>query len=118
MLHGHYPELLQVDKIYLSRSNRNWLKERGIRHTGDPLGRKPKRENISVATKRKQRKESAERNQIEGKFGQGKRGYDLNNIKAKLPVTSMSWIGAIFFVMNLIRHGKGLFLAFFESNAN
>jgi len=114
-IRGYYPELLQVDKIFLGRSNRIWLKEHGIRHTGDPLGRKPKRENISAAIKRKQRKESAERNQIEGKFGQAKRGYDLNNIKARLSTTSMSWVGAIFFVMNLIRHGKGLFLAFFES---
>jgi hypothetical protein len=113
-LHGYYPELLQVDKIYLTRANRTWLKERGIRHTGDPLGRKPKPENRSAYQKKKRRKESAERNQIEGKFGQGKNGYNLNNIRAKLSATSMSWIGAILFVMNLIRHGKGLFLSFFD----
>ncbi|WP_332456896.1 hypothetical protein [Petrimonas sp.] len=33
--------------------------------------------------KRKERREAAERNQVEGKFGQSKRGYDLNNIRAK-----------------------------------
>jgi IS5 family transposase len=39
-LTGKYPELVQVDRIYLTRENRRFLKEKGIRHTGDPLGRK------------------------------------------------------------------------------
>jgi hypothetical protein len=43
-------------------------------------------------------------NQIEGKFGQGKNGYNLNQIRAKLSSTSMSWIAAIIFVMNIIRY--------------
>jgi len=43
----------------------------------------------------------AERNHIEGEFGQGKRGYGLNNVKVRLKDTSESWINAIFFVMNL-----------------
>lgn len=105
-LTGHYPELVQVDKIYLNRTNRAWLKERNIRHTGDPLGRKPVKNVKSYYTKRKERQEAAERNQIEGKFGQGKNGYNLNRIRAKLSSTSMSWIAAIIFVMNLIRYTR------------
>lgn len=106
-LHGHYPELVQVDKIYLSQSNRAWLKERNIRHIGSPLGRKPKKVVKSYYMKRKDRREAAERNQIEGKFGQGKNGYNLNLIRARLSSTSMSWIAAIIFVMNLIRYTRG-----------
>lgn len=105
-LNGHYPELVQVDKIYLNRSNRAWLKERNIRHTGDPLGRKPVKTVKSYYMKRKKRREAAERNQIEGKFGQGKSGYNLNQIQAKLSSTSMSWIAAIIFVMNVIRYTR------------
>jgi len=105
-LNGHYPELVQVDKIYLNRSNRAWLKERNIRHTGDPLGRKPVKTVKSYYMKRKERRESAERNQIEGKFGQGKNGYNLNQIRARLSSTSMSWIAAIIFVMNVIRYTR------------
>jgi transposase, IS5 family len=60
-LNGHYPELVQVDKIYLNRTNRAWLKERNIRHTGDSLGRKPVK---SYYMRRKERREAAERNQI------------------------------------------------------
>ena len=107
-LTGKYPELVQVDKIYLTRENRRFLKEKGIRHTGDPLGRKPVKEVKSAYQKRKERRESAERNRVEGKFGQGKRGYGLNDIRARLSSTSNSWIGAIIFVMNLIRHMRDI----------
>lgn len=105
-LNGHYPELVQVDKIYLNRANRAWLKERNIRHTGDPLGRKPAKTVKSYYMRRKERREAAERNQIEGKFGQGKNGYNLNLIRAKLSSTSTSWIAAIIFVMNVIRYTR------------
>ncbi|MCI5223608.1 MAG: hypothetical protein D3924_13295, partial [Candidatus Electrothrix sp. AR4] len=38
----------------------------------------------------------------EGKFGQGKNGYRLNYIRAKLQQTSEAWINCIFLVMNLM----------------
>ena len=98
---GDYPDLVQADKIYLTKENRKFLKERGIRHSGDPLGRKPKRENLSKYQKAKRRREAAERNRIEGTFGLGKVRYALNRIRAKLTSTSLSWINAIFLVMNL-----------------
>ncbi|MGE4434212.1 MAG: transposase [Bacteroidales bacterium] len=88
------------DKIYLNRANRAWLKERNIRHTGEPLGRKPAKTVKSYYLRRKERREAAERNQIEGKYGQGKNGYDMNQIRAKMPSTLMSWIAAILFIMN------------------
>lgn len=112
-LTGKYPELVQVDKIYLTRENRRFLKEKGIRFTGEPLGRKPAKESKTAYQKRKERQEAAERNHVEGKFGQGKRGYNLNNIRARLASTSNSWIGAIIFVMNLIRHMRDIPLSVF-----
>jgi hypothetical protein len=111
---GYYPELVQVDRIYLNRDNRAWLKERNIRYTGKPLGR-PVQQVLTAYQKRKARKEQAERNWIEGKFGQGKNGYRLNYIRARLQKTSESWIAAIFFVMNLIKFSKELFLSFIFS---
>jgi len=104
-IHGYYPELVLVDKAYHTRVNRLWLSEKGIRITAEPLGRKPKQEPTQYhRTKRK--KEYAERNHIEGKFGQGKNGYNLNKIRAKLINTSESWVSCIFFVMNLINYQK------------
>lgn len=43
-----------------------------------------------------------ERNPIEGKFGQAKIAYGLDNLKAKLKQTSQSWIAAIAIVLNLV----------------
>ncbi len=111
-LHGYYPELVQVDKIYATRENRRWLKEKGIRITAVPLGRKRKQQQETYYQKSKRKKEATERNQIEGKFGQGKNGYNLNEIRAKLISTSESWVACIFFVMNLIHYDK-LFVLFF-----
>ena len=103
--YGRYPELLLADGIYMTRENRKYMKEKGIRIVGKPLGRRPKVE-LSPYKKRKQRKERNQRNLIEGKFGQAKNGYDLNCIRARRQDTSESWIAAIFFVMNLITLGK------------
>jgi transposase, IS5 family len=38
---GYYPESVHVDRIYRTRENRAWCKERGIRISGPPLGRPP-----------------------------------------------------------------------------
>jgi len=103
--HGYYPELVLVDKAYSTRINRKWLSERNIRITAKSLGRKPKQKKTSYQ-KVKEKKESAERNHIEAKFGQGKNGYNLNKIRAKLRSTSESWVSCIFFVMNLINYQR------------
>jgi hypothetical protein len=112
-LHGYYPDLVQVDKAYSTKENRKWLKERNIRITAPPLGRKPKIQE-NAYQKRKKKKEAAERNHIEAKFGQGKNGYRLNQIRARLKNTSESWVACIFFVMNLINYQKKIiYYAFF-----
>lgn len=111
-LNGHYPELVQTDEIYMNRENRKFLKDNNIRHTGKPLGRKPK-EDLNRYQKEKLKKERSERNHIEGKFGQGKTKYKLNNIMAKLANTSESWIAAIIFVMNIIKLSKDYLFTFF-----
>lgn len=104
-IHGYYPELVQVDKAYATRENRKWLQQRDIRITASPLGRKPKQKEAHYQ-KAKKKKEAAQRNHIEGKFGQGKNKYGLNKIKAKLKGTSETWVSCIFFVMNLINYQK------------
>jgi IS5 family transposase len=114
-LHGHYPELVQADNIYPTRENRKYLKERNIRITAPPLGRKPIENKTNYYQRKKRKREAMERNQIEGKFGQGKNGYELNRIRARLRSTSESWISCIFFIMNLIKLEKEFFLAFFKS---
>lgn len=111
-LHGYYPEVILTDQLYLNRENRKFLKENNIRHTGKPLGRKPK-EDLNRYQKDKLKKERGERNHIEGKFGQGKSKYNLNKIMARLANTSESWIATIFFVMNILKLSKEYLFVFF-----
>ncbi len=96
--YGVYPEVVIADQIYGSHENRAYLKSKGIRFSGKPLGRPPK---LSIDEKRIIRAEARLRSRIEGKFGEGKRKYELDLVKAKTRYTSESWIAAIFFVMNL-----------------
>jgi hypothetical protein len=103
---GFYPESVYADGIYGTRDNRRWLKDHGIRFAGKPLGRPKKatvdnKEEISQA-KRQRRADERNRIPVEGKFGQGKNGYRLNQIRARLASTSEAWVRSIFLVMNLI----------------
>ena len=111
---GYYPELVQTDDIYMTRQNRAFLKELGIRHTGRPLGRKPKKDPLTRYQKEKQKREKNQRNQIEGKFGQGKAGYNMNKIMARLADTQESWVASIVFVMNILQAMKDIFWQFFK----
>ena len=40
--YGHYPAVVLGDPVYGTQENRRWLKARGIRFAGKPLGRPPK----------------------------------------------------------------------------
>lgn len=101
---GCYPEEVIADKIYGSRDNRAYLKEMGIRFSGKSLGRPPRLTDEEAKLARKTLKDHGRlRNQIEGKFGEGKRKYDLDRVMARTMRTSESWIAAVFFVMNLAR---------------
>jgi len=92
---GHYPKEVLADQIYCTRANRLWLKERNIKLSAKPLGR-PAKEALSNQVS------PGKRNPIEGKFGQAKVAYGLDNIKAKLKETSESWIATIILVLNLV----------------
>jgi hypothetical protein len=114
LLFGHYPELIQADKIYATNENRNWCKEKNIRLTATPKGRPVKK---TARQKRKEKKEYTERNHIEGRIGNAKQALSLNQIKAKLKETSQTWtvrraIAATLFVLNLSKFAQSFNLTF------
>lgn len=114
--YGFYPEVVLGDPSYGSRDNRKYLKNHAIRFAGKPLGRPPvvtdeNRDEIEKL-KTQRREEYLQRIPIEGKFGQGKNGYRLNYIRAKLAATSSAWINSIFLVMNLLILVRILFFVF------
>jgi IS5 family transposase len=92
---GYYPKEVLADQIYWSRKNRTYLKGKGIRLLAKPLGR--------PSAVDKEHVRPGERNPVEGKFGQAKTAYGLNNIRARLKGTSESWIACIFLVLNLVK---------------
>ena len=102
-LYGYYPELILADKIYATNENRTWCKDNNIRLSATPKGKPPK---LSAYQKAKRKKEYGRRNQIEGKIGQAKQGYGLNQIKAKLKNTSETWIGVTLFVANIMKFAE------------
>ena len=112
--YGCYPESVHVDKIYRTRENRAWCKERGIRISGSPLGRPPK--NQSAELKKQARLDEAFRNRIEGKFGQTKRRFGLNRVMAKLSETSETSIAITFLVVNLSTLLRQILLSLFVKN--
>ena len=110
---GYYPKEVIADKIYCTRQNRKWLKEKNIKLRAKPLGRPPSSGALSIPVR------PGERNPIEGKFGQAKTTYGMNRIKARLRQTSESWIASIVLVLNLInligRASLCLIYAFFNA---
>lgn len=98
--YGVYPEAVEADKIFRTRENISYCKERGIKFSGTRLGKnaEAEKENASI------------RNAIEGKFGEGKRKYSLGRIMAKLENTSKTVIAVIILVMNLEKRLRLLFV--------
>jgi len=62
-----------------------------------------------------EREDAAKRNEVEGKFGEGKRKYGLDRIRGKLPETSDSIIILQFIIMNLWRMLRDI-LSFFPKS--
>lgn len=93
---GFYPAKVLADKLYCTRENRKWLKEKNIKLAAKPLGR-PSAKAVENHVR------PGERNPIEGKFGQAKNGYGMNRIRARLKNTSQPWIASIILVLNLVK---------------
>ncbi|WP_240469829.1 transposase [Cyclobacterium sp. SYSU L10401] len=93
---GFYSALVLPDKLYCSREKRKWLKEKGIKLAAKPLGRPSVKVLENYVS-------SGKRNPEEGKFGQAKNGFGINQIRARLRTTSQSWIASIILVLNLVK---------------
>ena len=107
---GCWPESIHADKIYRNRDNLKFCRKNGIRLSGPPLGRPPRE---SSENKAMAREDERERVAIGGKFGQGKRRFNLGRIMSKGPETSSFSIVMSFLVMNLMKWLKVIFYVLF-----
>ena len=96
---GVYPKAILADKIYQTRANRSYCKERGIRLSGPVLGR-PKSGEAGRKEARQTYKDSCERNAVEGRNGNLKRRYGLNLIMSKLDETAKTEAALNILAMN------------------
>lgn len=110
-LFGFYPSCVLVDRIYLTRENRAWLKEKGIEHYGAPLGRPPK---MSTSEKLARKKIQNKRSEIEGKFGVAKIKYGLDCIKTKKDDTSYASIALLLLAFNVFTLSQAFIFSFFH----
>jgi hypothetical protein len=108
---GRYPKAVLADKLYRNRENLHFCKLRGIRLSGPRLGRPL----ANTPRDPYERPDSAARNAVEGKFGEGKTGYGLDRIMARLKETSETVISIAFLCMNLNRKLRSLLLYLFYS---
>jgi hypothetical protein len=110
---GHYPARILADKLFRTRDNLQFCKERGIHLNGPKLGRPPKDLALYREQCRQERAESSQRNAIECTFGVGKRRYSLGHITMKLQHTSEVAIHLVFLSMNLQKRLRSLLRTFF-----
>ena len=112
---GCYPEAVLADKIYQTRANRAFCKEKGIRLTGPALGR-PKAGEADRKQKRQMYKDACDRNAVEGRNGTAKRRFGLDLIAAKLDETAKTEAALILTAMNAAHRLARWLLRFFADN--
>ena len=112
--YGHYPKRVLADKIFRTRENMQYCKQRGIHLNGPKLGKPYADPAIQKQQKQLEWQESGERGEIERNFGVGKRRYGLDCIVTKLKETSEVMIHASVLYMNLRKKLRLLLRLFFS----
>jgi hypothetical protein len=105
---GVYPHRILADKIYRTRDNLNYCKERDIKISGPALGRPTKDKELYKSQCRQEREDAGERNSVEASYGTAKTTYGLGNVMMKLQHTSEVDIHMSILSLNLWKMVKEL----------
>ena len=97
---GCYPEAVLADRIYQTRENRAYCKEKGIRLSGPPLGRRKANES-DAKVERQMYRDACDRNAVEGRNGNLKRRWGLDRIISKLDETAKAEAAKCIIAMNV-----------------
>ena len=104
---GYLPATIHADKIYMNKANRAILKDLEIKSYSKPLGR-PAKDPPSPERQAAMTRAVGKRNEIECSFGTGKRVYQANDIRAKIPETAECWTGMCYFAKNVMKFFREL----------
>jgi len=96
---GYYPTAMLADKIYQSCANKLYCKQRDVRLSDLPLGRR-RSDETDVKLQRQMYKDSCQRNAIEGSNGVAKRRFGLDLIWAKLDEPAKTEAMLVILAMN------------------
>ena len=111
---GLYPQRILADRIYRTRTNLQYCAKHSIRMSGPKLGRPPKDKALYAQQCRDERKETGERNEVEGKFGTCQRCYGLDRLTTRGQNTSETQIHMIVLTMNLWKKMKCCFVQLYD----
>ena len=111
--YGCYPESAHVDKIFITKNNRSYCKERGIRISGPSLGRPSVDIEKTREVRKQEARDSRDRIPVEGKIGNCKRKYGLDRVFAKKANTSECEIAIGILLLNLDKSLRDIFVIFY-----
>ncbi len=111
---GCYPAAVLADQIYQTRTNKLYCKERNIRLSGLPLGRR-RSDETDAKLQRQMYKDSCRRNTIESRNGNAKRRFGLDLIMTKLDESSKTVAALIILAMNASRRLARWLALFFRT---
>lgn len=98
---GHYPKRVLVDQVYRTKENRKFCEERGIEMSGRKSGRRPADDKERRKAEKKERRNDADRIEVERFFSVEKRCCGAALIMTKLSETTLANIALAVFVANL-----------------
>ena len=105
---GHWPERILADQIYRTHDNRTWCEARGIKLSGRPPSKTPP----TRAERLAERREDADRNEVERLFSRAKRTCGAGLLQLRLEPTTLAAVALSILVSNLFGIRWDLFFVF------
>ena len=113
---GHYPKRVLADRIYRTRDNLAYCKERHIEMSGPGLGRRPAGKKGPT---KDERQDNRDRIEVERFFSLDKRCNGAGLVMTKLEETTVSTLALTVLVTNLFAtQAAGFFVFYFMDAAN
>lgn len=114
---GRYPRRVLVDQVYRTKENRAYCEEHGIEMSGRKPGRPPRDGKERRRAEKDERRNDADRIEVERFFSRDKRCFGAGLIMTKLSDTTLGCIALAVLVANLFGAGLSFFVFYFAEAA-